>query len=169
MPRLGNLSLKQLVRKLESPNGWIRDKAQQLILWRGDSAACQPLAELLATAESPHARLHALCTLEGLDGLTTPMIIGALSDKTPGVRRHATRLAESRADADPKLASELVERVSDSDAKVRMQLAFSLGELRSADAASALAELAAIGEDDPFLAAARLSRPICRFPRSRAN
>ncbi len=47
VPRLDRLDTAGLVAALDSPNGWQRDTAQQLLLWRKDQAAV-PLLEKLA-------------------------------------------------------------------------------------------------------------------------
>src|SRR5258707_7454598 len=65
IPRLDKLDTAGLVAALDSPSGWQRDVAQQLLIERHDKAAI-PLLESQA-AGSPRAagRLHALATLAG--------------------------------------------------------------------------------------------------------
>ena len=91
-PRLDKLDTAQLVAALDSPNGWQRDMAQQLLVSRHDDAAVEPLAELVKNADRPATRLQALCTLGVLDKLPDELIIAALSDSHPAVRRQAIRL-----------------------------------------------------------------------------
>ena len=57
-PRLDKLSTAELVAALDSPSGWQRDMAQQLLVWRGDKTATEPLEALAAkitTPRLPHA------------------------------------------------------------------------------------------------------------------
>jgi putative membrane-bound dehydrogenase-like protein len=157
MPRLDRLDTAGLVAALDSPNGWQRDMAGQMLLWKGDKAAVKALQELARTSTRPEARLHALCTLDGLGALEPALILKALSDKHPGVRRHAVRLAETRLAGSEDLGEELRKRVEDPDAQVRLQVAYTLGEWRDARAGKALATLALRNEADPFLLAAVLS------------
>ena len=89
---LDRLGTAELVAALDSPNGPQRDLAQQMLVWKDDPSAVQPL-ERLALAERPEARLHALCTLDGLHALRPEVVLHALADPHPGVRRHAVRLA----------------------------------------------------------------------------
>src|SRR5438309_5848875 len=58
IPRLDKLDTTGLVAALDSPNGWQRDTAQMMLLWRNDKAAV-PLLEKMATeSKRPLARLH---------------------------------------------------------------------------------------------------------------
>ncbi len=157
MPRLDKLDTDGLAAALDSPNGWQRDLAGQMLLWkRGTDAA--PALEALAK-KSPHAeaRLHALCILDGLDRLQPRLIRMALADKHAGVRRHAVRLAEKRLSADAELGAALLTLTKDSNAQVRLQLAFTLGEWRDPRAGEALASLLLAHGDDVYLTAAALS------------
>src|SRR5207245_10054201 len=94
MPRLDRLNTAELVSALDSPNGWQRDMAGQMLLWRPDVAAVKPLEEMISTNPRAEARLHALCVLDGLGRLPPPSILRALVDQHPRVRRRAIPLAE---------------------------------------------------------------------------
>jgi putative membrane-bound dehydrogenase-like protein len=155
--RLDRLDTARLVAALDSPNGWQRDLAGQMLLWRGDKTAVGPLETLARTSTRAEARLHALCVLDGLSALEPAAVVKALSDSHPGVRRHAVRQAEKRLASSQELAAELPKRVEDPDAQVRLQLAYTLGEWRDPRAGQALAALALRYGDDPFLLAAVLS------------
>ena len=54
------------------------------------------LEKLTIDCQRPLGRLHALCTLDGLNALTPALLRRALTDAHPGVRRHAVRLCEGR-------------------------------------------------------------------------
>jgi putative membrane-bound dehydrogenase-like protein len=130
------------------------------------------------------ARLHALWTLQGLKALDQGTLSAVLRDGTPAIREHAVRLAESalsnsiiisgrdrpnrtgqtnereeRTGLSPserkKLLKELLRLVDDSDARVRFQLALTLGEVEPAP--KLLARLAAKGVNDPWQAVAIFS------------
>lgn len=158
-PRLDQLDTPALVAALDSPHGWQRDMVQQLLLWRADRAAVAPLAQLARSAARPAARLQALCTIEGLGALPAPLVVQALDDPHPGVRRHAVRLAEpllAGGKADAALIAALERRRNDTDPRVRLQLACSLGAWDERGGPW-LAGLALQGADDPYLTAAVLS------------
>jgi putative membrane-bound dehydrogenase-like protein len=157
IPRLDKLDAAGLVAALDSPSGWQRDLAQMMLLWNADKSAVPPLEKLAAESQRPLARLHALCTLDGLDALKPALLLKALSDPQPGVRRHAVRLCEGRFDKSPDLGPALLKLVDDADTQVRMQLACTLGEWDDPRAGAALGRLAASSAGDRYLTAAVLS------------
>ncbi|HEY1378654.1 MAG TPA: PVC-type heme-binding CxxCH protein [Gemmataceae bacterium] len=157
VPRLDQLDTARLVAALDSPSGWQRDMAQQLLIWRNDRAAVGPLESMVGLATRPQTRLHALCTLAGLGALRPEVVRPALADAHPGVRRHAVRLIEPALATAPELGTALLPLVNDADAQVRLQLALALGDRHDPRAGTALAELAARAVGDPYLTAAVLS------------
>jgi len=85
----------QLVARLASPNGWTRDTAQRLLVERRDPASIPRLRKLVLNSIAPAtARLHALWTLEGVDGLDRPTLLAALDDPYDTVCAAAIRLSE---------------------------------------------------------------------------
>ena len=139
-PRLAEAPSGELVEHLSKPNMWWRITAQRLLVERGGEAAIPALTEL-ARNGSAFARLHALWTLEGLEALSSELVLGALADPSARVRENAVRLAESFL-SDSAVKQKLYTLADDADAKVQFQLALTLGELRE-DAA--LETLEAIG------------------------
>ena len=159
---LSKLSTEQLVAVLEHPNGWVRDKAQQMLIWKNDAAAISPLEDLVFKSKVPQARLHALSTLEALDGLKPPDIRIALEDENPAVRRDAVRLAEN---AKALAALDSIKKlIDDRDAKVRLQLACSLGEWEGAGPAALLGKMAVASNNDPFITGAIASSMSKHYP-----
>jgi putative membrane-bound dehydrogenase-like protein len=157
IPRLDRLDSAGLVAALDSPSGWQRDTVQQLLIHRRDPAAVPLLEQSAAENPRPMSRLHSLCTLDGLAALKSEVLLRALSDRHPGVRRHAVRLCESQLAVSADLGRALVRLVADPDPQVRMQLAYSLGEWKDDRAGEALGKLALADAGDPFLLAAVLS------------
>src|SRR5439155_26924889 len=92
IPVLADADSAALVAALDSPNGWQRDTAQMLLVQRQARDAVGLLEKMAAECQRPQARLHALCTLDGLGALTAPVLKKALDDAHPGVRRHVVRL-----------------------------------------------------------------------------
>ncbi|NQU21744.1 MAG: c-type cytochrome [Candidatus Nealsonbacteria bacterium] len=157
IPRLDKLDTAGLIAALDSPSGWQRDMAQQMLLWRGDKAAVPMLQKTAVEAKRPLARLHALCTLESLKAVGKETVRRALADVHPGVRRHAVRLSEPLLNSNPAVGEMLVKLAFDADAQVRMQVAYSLGEWNDPRASRALGELAVAADGDPLLTAAVMS------------
>jgi putative membrane-bound dehydrogenase-like protein len=157
IPRLDHLKTVDLIAALDSPNGWQRDTAQQLLIRQNDKSAVPLLEKFAAECKRPLARLQALCTLDGLRALTSPVLRLALADADPGVRRHAVRLSEIQFDKSRELAAAVLKLAVDPDPFVRMQLAYSLGEWHTAEAAYTLGELAVQNAADPYITAAALS------------
>lgn len=151
------LGTADLIALFDSPNGWRRDMAQQLLIQRHDPAATSLLKERAAGSADALCRLHALCTLDGLAALDAPLVQRALGDLHPGVRRNAIRLAEPLLGGSPELGPRLVAMVDDPDPQVRLQLACSLGYSTDPAAGRALSRLLMQGGDDRFTAAAAIS------------
>jgi putative membrane-bound dehydrogenase-like protein len=157
IPRLDRLDTAGLVAALDSPSGWQRDTAQQMLVRRRDLAAVPLLEKLALTNKRPLCRLHALCTLDGMAALKPEILRQALEDSHPGVRRHAVRLCETRFEA---LALIVIKLGSDPDPHVRMQVAYTLGTWNAEDqpmAGVALGAMALLNPGDRFLTAAIVS------------
>jgi putative membrane-bound dehydrogenase-like protein len=157
IPRLDRLDTAGLVAALDSPSGWQRDMAQQMLLRRHDPTAIPLLEKQAVENARPLCRLHALCTLDGLDALKPELLQQALRDKHPGVRRHAIRLCDARLARAPELGTALLKLQNDTDPQVRMQLASTLGEWKDSQAGAALGKLALHDGGDRFLLAAIMS------------
>ena len=175
IPRLAGLSPRELASSIESPNGWVRDTAQRLLVHAGGDAAVRMLVGLAADARNPKARLQALCTLDGLGALTPAALRSALGDPHPAVRQHAVRLSEPFLRREPgsgsgdendvvALEEALLEHVTDVAAVVRYQLAFTLGEWLDRRAGVALLHLAINDADEPHIQTAVLSSAVPHTP-----
>ena len=146
VPHLDKLPAAQLVAALDSANGWQRDTAQRLLIQAQDAKAVTPLKKLLS-AQRAQTRLQAMATLQGLNAIAAGELSKALKDSHPMVRRFALQLAEPflRKESDGKgsaLTRAVAALVNDAELAVRYQLAFTLGEWRSAEAARVLLQLA---------------------------
>jgi len=157
IPRLDKLDTTGLIAALDSPNGWQRDMAHQMLLWRADRAAIRPLEEMATNCERALARLHALCVLDGLKALRAEIVIHALDDEHPGVRRHAIRVSEPLLDSNPSIGQALLKLDGGNDPHVLMQLAYSLGEWDDPRAGRLLGRMAIGHADDRYMMAAIMS------------
>ena len=168
--RLDGLDSTELVAALDSPNGWQRDMAGELLVARRyvrgngnsfafDSVTANAINQLATDSPRPETRVSALCVSGRFSAqVPQPALRAALDDKDPAVRRHAVRLAEKQLNRNIQLDSVLPSRINDSDAQVRLQLALTLGELRTprpdapSPAGHALAALLLSNADDAILA-----------------
>jgi putative membrane-bound dehydrogenase-like protein len=159
-PRLDQASTAELVATLEHPNGWHRETAARLLYERQDKSAIAPLRLLAKRSRSPLGRMHALHALAGLEPLDADLLTAALADKDARVREHAVQLAEKKASelGVSRLSNVLLSAAeTESDARVRYQLAFSLGEMNDGGRVNALVKIARRDGGDAWVRLAVLS------------
>jgi putative membrane-bound dehydrogenase-like protein len=156
---LASLPAKELAGSLDSSNDAWRDKIQQMLLWKRSTKAIEPLREMVRSGRYPQARLQALWTLDLLGQLPDELLGQAMSDAHPRVRENAIRIAETR--SSESLVAAACSRSNDPDAKVRLQLALSLGYWKDqAGMQQAFADLARQDNDDPLMVAALMSSAV---------
>jgi putative membrane-bound dehydrogenase-like protein len=164
-PRLGHATTVELVATLENPNSWWRETAQRLLFERQDRSAVPALRKMVERGRTSQARLHALWTLAGLNSLSEEDVLAGLQDQVAGVRENAVKLAEQKGAAgvspavliSSRLLDALFQLASDSEARVRFQLAFTLGEIADPRAVDALATIARSDAAEPWIRTAVLS------------
>jgi mono/diheme cytochrome c family protein/glucose/arabinose dehydrogenase len=158
--KLDRATTPELVRTLGHRNGWLRDTAQQRLVERRDPAAAEAVRAFYRENPNPVYRHQALWTLEGLGALDRPTILRALGDPDGRVRAAAIRFAEKSLATDQELfkrVADLVRTAGDATAPVRVQLAFTLSEVRTPEAEALLRELVARVPTQPILADAVVS------------
>jgi mono/diheme cytochrome c family protein/glucose/arabinose dehydrogenase len=94
-PKMFEESAAELVKHLEHPNGWWRDKAQQLLILRQDQSIANDLGKMAANSSNELARIHALWTLEGLGSLKKELVLELLKDQNVNIRIQALRASET--------------------------------------------------------------------------
>lgn len=164
--RLGGATSVQLVKELESANGWTRDTAFRLLLERRDTNVLMTLAALVKRGRSAPTRAAALHLLDAMEELEYGTFSLALQDADAGVRGAAARRAEEfvhlfwKASNYPgnqaSLFMWLNQAASDTDAHVRFACALALGEIPDGRA-MALAQIARRDGADRWMRAAVLS------------
>lgn len=160
MAKLSHATNGELVAQLESPNGWVRDKAQQILVERQATDTAALLESMVQSGGRATARLHALCALDGLGTVRPDILMSALADSEGGVRRHAVRIAEPYFAASPPLQTAILKLVEDPDPQVRLQLAYSLGQWEGEAAGKALGRLAVRDAGDSWILAAAMSSAV---------
>ena len=154
-PRLASATMADLVSHLSHDNGWWRLTAQRLLVERRDAAAIQPLRDLARTGARPLGRLHALWTLQGMDALDWPLLLGASADEDDRVRAAAVRLCEYLEAGAPaaRTLDHLAGLAADRSPRVRLQVALTAGSLQAGRALDLLAALLEQNDDRLFRAA----------------
>ena len=154
-------TLKSSIATLPSTAGWLRDKAQMLIAWSKPTDIDGQLIAMACDGVTPQARAQAAWTLHILGKMTPHVCERLLIDPSPRVREQGLIIAESFAD-DPMLVPAMVALANDADAKVRLQLACSLGICQRESAGRALATLLRDGKD-PYISASALVSSVAHI------
>jgi mono/diheme cytochrome c family protein/glucose/arabinose dehydrogenase len=148
----------QVVGLLSHPNGWWRDTAQRLLVERGDQSVGPALTALAESAPDRRTRVHALWTLDGLNGLTAATVANALADSSRDVRAAAVRVSERwLGEKDHRLQSRVVALAEDRDWAVRQQAVASMGALPPGLRERSMAAVLARRGLDPIIADTALS------------
>lgn len=134
---LAKMTSAELVEKLSTGNGWVRDTAQQLLVERNDHAVLSALNTLVSAAEFP-AAVHALWVLHGMG--ETGGAGSALKAQHPKVRAAAVRVLEPamRGAEWNETARMLASLTNDPSSEVRLQLMLTLGESKLPEAEEAM-------------------------------
>ena len=156
--KLGAADTDTLIATLAHANGWHRDTASRLLVERQDDSAVPRLTNFLARSESAPGRLHAIHVLIGLGALKDEHLVAALRDPDADVRIGALKLAEQRVDA-VEIRGALSKLVADPDVRVRLQAAFTLGDIPPAEAVGPLTQVALRDGGDRWFQFALQSAP----------
>ncbi len=159
---------------LASSNGWQRDKTQMQLAWSGEKTSIDgPLK-----SKQPQTRAQTAWTLLAMKKFSPTACLSLLADESPHVREQALQMAEKlewKDNESSSLQKTLTKLVNDKDAKVQLQLACTLGELKGDWAADLLAQQLHAAPAGSSLQGAALSSVIphlegvcTRFPESAA-
>jgi hypothetical protein len=136
---------KALVRECASPLLWRRQTAQRLLVESGEKQVAPALRELLASKEAePSTVITALRTLAQLGVLIPSDIQPFISHPSAAVRIHGLQLADhwlAMSEGRTLLDSLLKASVMETDPRVQIQIALSLGEARDPSSFAALTRL----------------------------
>lgn len=157
-PDLAQASPARLVSTLAHPNGWWRDKAEELLVQRRPASVVSSLVTLARTSSDWRVRLQALWTLDGMDALDPAAVVRALADTSRDVRVGALRMSERwLSDTSQPVRAAVLARLDDRDWAVTRQLAATLGELPADARIAPLATLLERHADDPVAMDAAVS------------
>ena len=167
------IPIADLVKRLESPNGWWRDTAQRILTHRRkelkESEESVPQARKFFAAGRVQTRIQSGAILAELaestvDNPQQDMLMslnpGLLKDPDPEIRRFAIQLIEPALRAgttDVAQDDALRQLPNDQDNAVRLQLMLSLGEAKGDTGAALLGEMLRRNFDTPILRSAGLT------------
>jgi mono/diheme cytochrome c family protein len=151
-----------LVALLNSSNGWLRDKAQQILIDKKMVSAAPKLLELLENDDKPLTQIHSLWTLEGLGILKPENIIPLMTKTDWHIRAQAITAASSIIDKDNYKAfiPSLEALVENADSLAAPYIAFTVQKMRKFDASAGekiLYALAKTFANNTFIADAIIS------------
>jgi mono/diheme cytochrome c family protein len=158
-PNMLNEPVSKLATYLDHPNGWWRDNAQQLIIFRNDRSVV-PALKAMATGGQANlqnkpgglARIHALWTLEGLEAMDKPTLIRAFGDADAQVRKTAVWISEMYIKQNDKEILDQLEKLKDDpSADVRIQMSLSLRGHKSAKARAIVNDLLANNKNNEMM------------------
>ena len=104
IPDLSKATIQELVALLSHPNGWLRDRAQQLLIQKKDKKVVKDLLGLTQIDNELATSIHALYVLEGMNKLSFDILNDILNQtKQPQIVAHVLGLLERFA-ATPNMA-----------------------------------------------------------------
>jgi mono/diheme cytochrome c family protein len=128
-PQLTSASGGHLVNLLKSTNGWVRDRAQQMLIYQQQKSVIPQLEAFAQDGKNVVTAIHALHTLDGLDALSFNLLEKVATLTDPMLSAHALVLLEKFNTKDHfsdmlALATNLSAR---NDAVINLYLSISLG------------------------------------------
>ncbi|MGV3639048.1 MAG: DUF7133 domain-containing protein [Adhaeribacter sp.] len=141
----------QLLGLLAHENGWVRDKAQQLLVDAGDRQVVPALRQLLQGPGKTLTRIHALWTLEGLQALELADLLPLVQHPEEALRRQALAAMPALVNArnQAAVAAALNKRLQARDTLSAPYLAYAAGALRPFNAAASNQLLLALVQQQP--------------------
>ena len=132
-----------MVAALEHPNGWVRGTANRLLLETQPQGITNQLASLLKSSPNRYARIQALYVFDHYRQLSPEVLLTAMADADPAVRKNGARLvAERRSPTTPEIEARIRELARDSNERVQIQALMAMGsESPTAGNEQTLAEL----------------------------
>jgi mono/diheme cytochrome c family protein len=130
IPDFTKTTSKDLVNLLSHPNGWIRDRAQQLLILKKDLSILKDLKALTHSNSEFGTEIHALYALEGLNALSFGFLEeNAKKSKQPETVAHVLGLLEKYAIQDNIVKFKQLAKVlqTQNNETIDLYLASSLG------------------------------------------
>ncbi len=164
---LRSLDTEQLVQRLDSPNGVVRDMVQAELYARKPTDGTEALRTLYEKTNWPMARIPALHLLKHVGGLDETFLAKAIpsrpvyasSSQAHKIDRHWLEVALPTLKKSPGLRDKFFYWLGDAKLSEDEQvfIAYALGEIPDDRSTSALANLAIASVSDPYRTAAVMS------------
>lgn len=125
------MSIPEWVNLLKNSNGWLRDRAQQLLIHEGSESSIPLLKELTLDIKNPLAQIHAMHTLNGIDALSYKWLENIiLSESKSSTIAQALVLLEPFASKEQiqSMLSLSKQLLLKKDANINLYLSLTLGE-----------------------------------------
>jgi len=125
-PKLVNASVPQLLKQLESPEGWTRQQAKRVLKERGAQKVLPELAKWVASLKQTDPlvnrhRLEALWMYEALLNTDAELLAELLRSDDSRVRAGATRVLARNPDTIPEILGTLNRQAVDENPRVRLE------------------------------------------------
>ncbi|SOE19921.1 Cytochrome C oxidase, cbb3-type, subunit III [Spirosomataceae bacterium TFI 002] len=79
IPEIANASNKELTALLSHPNGWVRDRVQQVLIQKKDKSIIKDLVALTKISNGSSTAIHALYVLDGLNALSWEVLTDVIN------------------------------------------------------------------------------------------
>src|SRR5690606_33487929 len=124
-----------LVNLLNSENGWVRDKAQQIIIDKKLLTAVPLLKKNLKNLNEPIALIHSMWALEGLSSLKSDDVLPLFSASDWNIRTQGITIFPNVINADNyrSFTQELKKLIIDKDSLAAPYIAFQIHEIEKFD------------------------------------
>jgi len=150
-PRMSAETTAEVVRHIESTNGWQRDTAQRVLVERRDPLAAPLLRAIVGKNRVSQAKVNALGALDGLGQLDDPTLQRAMEDADGQVRQFAIRLAAGRLATSPALRTSALKLADFPHPLVRFEISLALANIDGEQKLAALVKLANLEAADPWI------------------
>lgn len=161
LPKLATNTLEDLVQTLSHQNGWHRDIAQRLLVERNDPKSIPMLRKVIEEKLTRWGKIHALWSLEALNGLEGSSLVPLLSDPDPHVAATVLRLLKPFAEDNPDMEERILLHISPSSLNKLtpfvLQLALSSTDLFPDSSSEIMAKIITLHGDSPLIRDAVLS------------
>jgi len=157
---LEDLSSAQLVGKLGSPNGWVQDTSQRLLVERANPDVLPALKAQAIHSTNPVTQIHTAWTLDGMGQMDKETLLSLMTSSQPKVRATSIRLSENflKGPQFQEFFNRLLPMAqSDLDPYVQLQLAFTLGQTKRPEGMQGLWLVASNSVSSPLVREAIIS------------
>ncbi len=129
LPNLAKATSLELVALLSHPNGWLRDRSQQILIQKKDISVVKQLADLTKINNEFASAIHALYVLEGMNALNFARLSDIVGQsKSPQTIAHALGLLErfSSAQNIAKMKTNATQLLAQNNGTIDLYLSMSL-------------------------------------------